>query len=218
MLMSNCQKRKRIWMLAWTKKSDAYDGLKKTIFQQAYEQVSDELEPGPENDLWPPLADIENNDLLINELHSKERGYRVAILGIQLDEMWSFVQQKTNKQWLWLALNPVNKQIIAFHVGSRSGVDADLFRAKIPSIFKQQAGFFSDYWPAYRQAFIEETHVGVGKASGLTASIERFNCTLRQRASRLVRKALSFSKSLTNHTGAIKYFICHYNLEMKALH
>jgi hypothetical protein len=42
--------------------------------------------------------------------------------------------------------------------------------------------------------------------------VERFNNTLRQRVSRLVRSALSFSKKLDNHVGAIKYFICHYNL------
>ena len=41
--------------------------------------------------------------------------------------------------------------------------------------------------------------------------IERFNYTLRQRVSRLVRGALSFSKMIKNHIGAIKYFICHYN-------
>jgi hypothetical protein len=29
---------------------------------------------------------------------------------------------------------------------------------------------------------------------------------------RLVRSALSFSKKLSNHVGAIKYFICNYNL------
>ncbi|MDT5269967.1 MAG: insertion element protein InsB, partial [Acidobacteriota bacterium] len=29
-----------------------------------------------------------------------------------------------------------------------------------------------------------------------------------------VRKALSFSKKLENHIGAIKYFICHYNREV----
>jgi IS1 family transposase len=55
----------------------------------------------------------------------------------------------------------------------------------------------------------------VGKASGLTAYIERFNCTLRQRCSRLVRKSLSFSKSLERHKQAIKYFICDYNLQIK---
>lgn len=48
----------------------------------------------------------------------------------------------------------------------------------------------------------------------LTSGVERFNCTLRQRVSRLVRKTLSFSKKLANHIGAIKYFICHYNREV----
>ncbi|MEM1171694.1 MAG: IS1 family transposase, partial [Cyanobacteria bacterium P01_H01_bin.35] len=38
-----------------------------------------------------------------------------------------------------------------------------------------------------------------------------FNNTLRQRVSRLVRKTLSFSKSVENHIGAIWYFIHHYN-------
>jgi insertion element IS1 protein InsB len=46
----------------------------------------------------------------------------------------------------------------------------------------------------------------------LKDSIERFNNTLRQRVSRLVRETLSFSKKLANHIGAIKFFICHYNL------
>ena len=130
----------------------------------------------------------------------------------------TFVQNKANKQWLWLALNPVNRQIVAFHVGSRSSVDALLFYEKIPDIFKEKTGFFSDYWQAYVDVFKDNNHFGVGKDSGLTAYIERFNGTLRQRASRLVRKSLSFSKSLENHIGAIKYFICHYNLQMKALH
>jgi len=43
----------------------------------------------------------------------------------------------------------------------------------------------------------------------------QFN-TLRQRVSRLVRAALSFSKKLANHIGAIKLFICHYNLTRAA--
>jgi insertion element IS1 protein InsB len=49
-----------------------------------------------------------------------------------------------------------------------------------------------------------------------TKHIERFNNTLRQRVSRLVREALSFSKKLANHIGAIKLFICHYNLTRDA--
>jgi hypothetical protein len=47
-----------------------------------------------------------------------------------------------------------------------------------------------------------------------TSYIERFNCTLRQRVSRLVRKTLSFSKKLENHIGAIWYFVHYYNASL----
>jgi IS1 family transposase len=47
---------------------------------------------------------------------------------------------------------------------------------------------------------------------------ERFNCTLRQRCSRLVRETLSFSKSLDNHIGAIKFFLCCHNLQLRVSH
>ena len=49
-----------------------------------------------------------------------------------------------------------------------------------------------------------------------TNHIKRFNNTLRQRVSRLVRETLSFAKKLANHIGAIKLFICHYNLTRTA--
>jgi len=52
------------------------------------------------------------------------------------------------------------------------------------------------------------------KKQALTNYIERFNNTLRQRVSRLVRKTLSFSKSLENHIGAIWYFIHYYNASL----
>jgi insertion element IS1 protein InsB len=58
-------------------------------------------------------------------------------------------------------------------------------------------------------------HRAISKLARKTNHVERFNNTLRQRVSRLVREALSFSKKLANHIGAIKMFICHDNL-MKA--
>ena len=155
--------------------------------------------------------------MLLSELYEKERGLRVEFFGIQLDELWSFVQKKAAKQWVWLALNPANRQVVAVYVGSRGREGAAGLYAQLPAIFKGAVGFFSDYWAAYRPVFEEEHHFGVGKASGLTAYIERFNATLRQRVSRLVRKSLSFSKSLENHIGAIKYFICNYNLTRQTL-
>jgi IS1 family transposase len=70
------------------------------------------------------------NDLLIDEVYSKQRGRRVEFVGIQLDEMWGLVGNKDNKQWLWLVLDPQNRQVVAFHVG---GV-----RSKMPSYFTRR--------------------------------------------------------------------------------
>ena len=55
-------------------------------------------------------------------------------------------------------------------------------------------------------------HRAISKLARKSNHIERFNNTLRQRVSRLVREALSFSKKLANHIGAIKMFICPDNL------
>jgi IS1 family transposase len=73
---------------------------------------------------------------------------------------------------------------------------------------------YTDFWAAYATVFPLKRQQAVGKESRLTSDIERFNNTLRQRVSRLVRKTLSFSKSLENHIGAIWYFIHHYKASL----
>jgi len=52
----------------------------------------------------------------------------------------------------------------------------------------------------------KKRHWAVGKETGKTSHVERFNNTRRQRISCLVRSTLSFSKKLENHIGAIWYF------------
>ena len=132
----------------------------------------------------------------------------------EVDEMWSFVGSKENKQWIWIAMDAKSRQIIAFYVGDRSQESAKKLWELIPKDYRENATFYTDDWQAYKTVIPEERHhVVKGKAS----HIERFNCTMRQRVSRLVRKALSFSKKLSNHIGAIKYFICNYNLERALL-
>ncbi|MCI5168362.1 MAG: IS1 family transposase, partial [Candidatus Electrothrix sp. GM3_4] len=58
-------------------------------------------------------------------------------------------------------------------------------------------------WDAYKTVIPVKRHKAVGKETGLTNHIERFNNTMRQRISRLVRDTLSFSKKIENHIGAI---------------
>lgn len=63
------------------------------------------------------------------------------------------------------------------------------------SLYRQSAMCFTDFWAAYNEIFPESRHKAVSKRSGKTNGIERFNCTLRQRVSRLVRETLSILKS-----------------------
>ena len=126
--------------------------------------------------------------------------------------MHSFVQKKANEQWLWLAMDRPTRQIIAFHVGDRSRESAYELWAKIPGVYREQATFYTDQYDAYTGVIPAEQHKAITKKARTTNHVERFNNTLRQRVSRLVRETLSFSKKLANHIGAIKYFICYYNL------
>jgi insertion element IS1 protein InsB len=81
-----------------------------------------------------------------------------------------------------------------------------------PLVYREQATFHTDQYDAYTGVIPVERHRAITKKARKTNHVERFNNTLRQRVSRLVRESLSFSKKLANHVGAIKYFICHYNL------
>ncbi len=133
-------------------------------------------------------------------------------LEVEADEMASFVQKKSNKQWIWLAMDAKSRQIIGYYVGDRSRKSARKLWANIPKVYRQQATFYTDHYVVYKGVIPAAQHQPIGKVSRKTNHIERFNNTLRQRVSRLVRSALSFSKKLANHIGAIKYFVCNYNL------
>ena len=133
---------------------------------------------------------------------------------IQWDEMWSFVSDKGNKQWIWLALDVKTREIVGVYVGTRGEDAARQLWNSLPGSYRQCAVAYSDFWSAYAMVFPESRHRSVGKESGKTSYIERFNCTMRQRVSRLVRKTLSFSKKLSNHIGAIWMFVHHYNASL----
>jgi insertion element IS1 protein InsB len=137
-------------------------------------------------------------------------------LEAEVDELWSFVGKKANRQWVWIAMDVATRQVIAFHVGDRSQTSAEQLWANLPAIYRQQAMFYTDHYTVYQGVIPPAQHCAISKLARKTNHVERFNCTLRQRVSRLVRSTLSFSKKLSNHIGAIRYFICDYNLTRSA--
>ena len=102
--------------------------------------------------------------------------------------------------------------VIGLHVGDRSRKSARKLWAEIPKAYRQHATFYTDQYVVYVGVIPAAQHHTIGKLARKTTHIERFHNTLRQRVSRLVRSALSFSKKRDNHIGAIKYVICNYNL------
>ncbi|MEG4342263.1 IS1 family transposase [Microcoleus sp. A003_D6] len=157
------------------------------------------------------LQDYVNNKYASIERTVKVKHKKKFRLNVECDELWSFVDCKQNKQWVWLAMDREIREIIGVYIGDRSEEGAKQLWNSLPRVYRQCAVCYTDFWAAYACIFPSLRHQPVGKDSGKTNHMERFNNTLRQRISRLVRKTLSFSKKLENHIGAIWYFIHHYN-------
>ncbi len=106
------------------------------------------------------------------------------------------------------------REIVGVYIGDRSEQAARELWNSLPPVYRQCAVAYTDFWAAYETVFPKKRHQAVGKKTGKTSYIERFNNTLRQTVSRLVRKTLSFSKSLENHIGAIWHFVHYYNASL----
>src|SRR5579871_4541648 len=106
--------------------------------------------------------------------------------------------------------------IVSCAIGPRDKATAEDLWDGLPPQYGQCAVCFTDFYQVYNSVLPSKRHKAVGKQTGQTALIERLNNTFRQRCSRLVRKALSFSKKLRNHIGAIWLFIHDYNARICA--
>lgn len=136
---------------------------------------------------------------------------------LELDEIWSFVLIKVAKYWLWIALCRRTRQIVAFVLGDRSADTCRQLWNKLPEAYRACQSF-SDFGEADQKVFPKETHRRVGKESGQTNHVERWNCTLRQKLARYVRKTLSFSKAAYMHHLLTRWFIVEYNLAIARNH
>lgn len=162
------------------------------------------------------VANVYQSEVLSNAEDHRSHPKKTGRLTIQLDQLWSFVGFRANKQWVWLAIDADSREIVGVFVGARSRQGAKGLWQSLPAVYRQWAICYTDFWEAYEQVLPSKRHRAVGKETGKTSYIERFNNTLRQRVGRLVRKTLSFSKKLSNHIGAIWYFVHHYNASLRS--
>jgi len=112
----------------------------------------------------------------------------------ELDEMWSFVNNKKNQRWLWLAIDHNTRKIIAFAFGRRiQAVFKKLRKLLKPFDIRR---YYTDALACYSKLLPKKSHT-VGKSN--TQRIERQNLTLRTRIKRLARKTICYSKTIKMH-------------------
>jgi insertion element IS1 protein InsB len=91
--------------------------------------------------------------------------------------MWSFVVKKVKQHWVWLAICRKTRQVVAYVIGDRSAATCrELWRA-IPKAYRTGT-CYTDFWNAYTAVIPDDQHEAVGKETGETAHIERFNNTI----------------------------------------
>jgi len=74
-------------------------------------------------------------------------------LTVQMDELWSFVDDKGNKQWVWLALDADTREIIGCHVGDRSRTSAQQLWQSLPGVYKQCPRFIQTIGKPTKRSF-----------------------------------------------------------------
>jgi len=66
-------------------------------------------------------------------------------LNLECDELWSFVDHKGNKQWVWLAMDR-KQEIVGVYIGERSQEGAKNLWNSLPPVYRQCAVCYTDFW------------------------------------------------------------------------
>ncbi len=128
-------------------------------------------------------------------LHLMVRGSGVRDIA-EVDELWTFVGNKKNKQWLIYAYHRESGEIVAYVWDKRDLATVQRLKARLKKLGVQYAGIASDHWDSFITAFQCFKQV-IGKF--FTVGIEGNNCRIRHRIRRGFRRSCNFSKKLENH-------------------
>ena len=106
------------------------------------------------------------NDIIENVNHKllKKNGKKnieidivpINAIDIELDEMWSFMEKKSNQRWLWLAIDHNTRDTVAFVFGKRKDeVFLELKKLLEPFNIKK---YYTDNWGSYSKNLDKDKH------------------------------------------------------------
>ena len=145
---------------------------------------------------------------VIKQLHFKVSPKRYHYDTLEIDELWSYVQKKENKQWIIYAYDRETGEIVAWVKGKRDAKTARKLRKKLRELGVTYNTIASDDWKSFKTAFKDDNHI-IGKEH--TKGIEGNNCRIRHRMKRLSRKTCCFSKNEENHWKVFELVVFYIN-------
>jgi insertion element IS1 protein InsB len=111
---------------------------------------------------------------------------------LELDEIWSFVQTKFDKCWIWLVICRTTKLILGFVTGARGYKTGKQLYHKIQCHTNNQTTYYTDYWESYEKFLPLNQHI---QSKAQTYTIEGYNSNFRDDLQRLTRRTKAYSKS-----------------------
>lgn len=81
---------------------------------------------------------------------------------LELDELWSLVQVRKNKRWVWLTQCRRTRQIVAYAIGNRDEVACRLLWQRVPQEYRQGL-CYTDFWLSYANVLPKKQHRPGGK-------------------------------------------------------
>ena len=146
-----------------------------------------------EDQIWNINYDYINKRLEENPEITVISVDQIEVREAEMDEMWSFVKDKSQQCWLWWAIDHATGEPLAFCLGTREHKYLDELLEQLSAF--QINTVYVDRNYAYEARIPDE--VIPGKRN--TQRIERKHLSLRTWCSRLVRKGIRFSKSHQMH-------------------
>jgi len=110
---------------------------------------------------------------------------------IEFNEMWHFIQKKTNKLWLIKAIDRKTGSTVAWVLGKRDEKTFARLYSKVSHL--KNCIFYTDNWDAFIKVLPQERHV-IGKEH--TVAIERDNSNTRHHLGRFTRRTKVISKKV----------------------
>jgi len=140
----------------------------------------------------------------------KELEVEIRLEG-EMDEFWSFVQNKSNQRWTWYAIERKSGCILAWHNGKRTDKDFLVLWCLLQSF--SISVYHTDNWGSYSKYIPANMH-RIGKDNTWKIlvlctkyAVERKNLNFRTHLKRLSRKTICFSKNEQIHDNVIGMYI-----------